>query len=120
MAAIDSECIHSGCVATALRRTIMSQMARIDDLENQLRKGRKMANIEDILDQIDPENLALWCEITDHSFSAKDPDKVIMNYRGEKRLSCGPCAGGIFSIPEPPSKNGPTGPAKTLASTVGT
>lgn len=79
-----------------------------------------MANIEDILDQIDPENLALWCEITDHSFSAKDPDKVIMNYRGEKRLSCGPCAGGIFSIPEPPSKNGPTGPAKTLASTVGT
>lgn len=57
-----------------------------------------MASIE-VPDGITFANLSLWCEVTDHAFSAKDPDMVVMNYQGQTRLSCGQCAGGLFSVP---------------------
>jgi hypothetical protein len=84
-----------------LLRDANNEIARLT-IENR----RKVSTMEDEFpDGIGFVNLALWCEITEHSFSAKDEDKVVMNYRGQKRLSCGPCAAGIFSIPEPPSKS---------------
>lgn len=55
-----------------------------------------------------PANLALWCEMptNQHPFSAKDPDKLITTFRGEKRLICGPCGAVLFGNPtgEPAAK----------------
>jgi hypothetical protein len=57
----------------------------------------------DNTEYIPAENHALWCEIKDHSFSAKDPNKMMVRVRGESRLACGPCTGGMFqSAPEGP------------------
>lgn len=106
MVALDTACIHSGCMATTLRAEISRWKRTAEELAAELDRRKDMDDSE-FPDGIGFENLALWCEITEHAFSAKDEDKVVMNYRGKKRLACGPCAGGIFSIPEPPSGNGP-------------
>jgi hypothetical protein len=51
-------------------------------------------------EHIPSENQALWCEIKDHAFSAKDTDKMFVRQRGESKLGCGPCTRVIFQSPE--------------------
>jgi hypothetical protein len=65
------------------------------------KERQQMSNYENVED-IAPENHALWCEIKEHSFSAKDPNKMLVRVRGENRLACGPCTGGLFQAPGDP------------------
>jgi hypothetical protein len=50
-------------------------------------------------EMVPAENQALWCEITHHAFSAKDPDMMFVKLRGENKLGCGKCTGALFQGP---------------------
>jgi hypothetical protein len=69
-----------------------------DPHEQEERMIRKMT--PDSMQGIEPDMAALWCELKKHPFSAKDPDKVVLSFRGESRLACGDCAAGFLATDE--------------------
>jgi hypothetical protein len=70
-----------------------------DPHEQAERLFRKMSMLES-MQGIEPDMAALWCELKKHPFSAKDPDKVVLSFRGESRLACGECAAGFLAAGE--------------------
>lgn len=99
MPTVHQDCVAIGCQARLKDQMIEDLRRQVTELKLELNSRYGKARAMELPEGIQPENLSLWCEITGHSFSAKDEGMVTMQHKGKSRLSCGDCAMGLFSLP---------------------